>query len=297
MTEPLLNYQWELDGVVFGADCPVEHEANAAPSGYTRRTQDTPNPARDGKSLGIDLFDPTAWGFQLFTNGTDEGSALTALAELATAWRADDIRQVTKAVMPLRYRLNNRTRRVYGRPNRWEAPLGPEFHGGKIPITCDFNTVSELFFDDDEDSITVGSVEPKTGGLLAPLSAPLSTELSSATRDHTADVGGLLSTPFWVKFYGPSTDAYLEIDGVRVIQLRGSLPSGESEAVVVDARPWIMAVYRDSDGAGRSDLMHPRFRLPKLLLKPGSHQFTYGATDPTGSSYAKVSWRGAHPTV
>lgn len=292
----LLNYQWELGDTVFGYDCPVDHEADSEPSSYSWRTQDQPNPSRDGTSMGTDLIEPGTWNFKLFTNCDGEDSALAALQQIALEWRADDVRKTAGAVKPLRYKLNNRTRRVYGRPRRFTAPLGATFHSGAIMITSDFQTVSELYFDDDEQSINVGSVEPTTGGLLAPLSEPLTTELTSATRQHQAFIGGVLPTPFWVTFYGPSTNAFLEIDGVRVVQLRGSVAAGTGNAVTIDARPWIMSAYLP-DGSGAANLLSPRYRLPGLQLKPGDHQFTYGAIDPTQSSYATVRWRGAYPTV
>jgi hypothetical protein len=289
----LQNYQWELDGVAFGADCPVDHEADSEPSSYSWRSQDTSNPSRDGMTPGKDLIEPGAWNFKLFTNCESEGEALDALQDLATVWRGDSVRKTPGAVLPLRYRLNSRTRRVYGRPRRFTAPLGPTLTGGAIMITSDFQTVSEMYFDDIEQSITVGRVAPATGGLLPPLASPLSTQLSSATRPNTVTIGGALPTPFWVEFAGPSTDAFLDIDGIRVIQIRGDIGA---ESITVDARPWIMSAYR-ADGTGMAHLLHPRFRLPGLELKPGSHQFTYGAVDFTGSSSAKVSWRGAYPSV
>lgn len=294
MTAPLRDYQWELGGLVFGYDCAVDHEADSDPGSYSWRTQDTPSPTGDATVMGRDLIEPGTWNFKLFTNSDDDREALAELAKIAKVWRGDDVRGKPGEVMALRYGLGGRVRRVYGRPRRFAAPLTTELVSGLIRITSDFKTVSELFFDDIEESIPVTAIAPTTGGFEAPFETPLTTENQLATRPHTFTVYGDQSTPMVVDFHGPSDDAFLEIDGERLIQLTGHIPPGVT--ITVDARPWKMSVYRN-DGAGVAGMLHRRSRLPRLLLTPGVHQATYGGYDETGASSATVKWRRAYPSV
>lgn len=291
----LLNNQWELDGVVFGQDAEIDTEAEVTPSTYGLRTQDSPSPVGDATMFGRDLIEPDVWGFKLFTNVEDEQNALRLRSTLAKVWRADDVRKTPGAVKVLRYRMAGRTRRVYGRPRRFDAPLDNRMFSGLIAITCDFKLASELFFDDVEQNIPVrASQSTSSGGFLVPFTVPLTLSSSLTPRATTFTVGGELPTPGIFDFKGPSTDAALEIDGAMRVQLTGTVPVGVT--VTVDARPWVMSIYRD-DGAGTAGLLNRRTRLPRLLLEPGAHEVTYSAYDPTGASGGAVRWHDAYPSV
>lgn len=293
----LLNEQWELGDVVFGSGMPIDSEAQSSPGTYTWRTQDDSSPVGDGGRTGIDLIDPGSWNFQLFTNMEDEIGALEELARLALAWRADEVRKESGEVVPLRYRMANRTRRVYGRPRRFEAPLDNRLFGGYVPITCDFKTVSELFYSDEEYvSPEVGSLLPTTGGFTAPIVTPLTTETADVVRPYEFTVGGVMPTPYVLyEFTGPRTDAYLDVDGEYQVILKGTIPLGTT--IIVDTRPWRMSIYRQ-DGGGMGNMLSRRTRLASLpALRPGYHTVSLGGSDPSGLSRARVRWREANPSV
>lgn len=289
----LRSNQFELDGLVFGANVPIDVE-EFTPGSYGTRSQDTSSPIGDGNSFGRDYFEPDAWSFKLFTNVEDEVEALALRSQIAQVWRGDDVRTRPGAVLPLRYSLGGRTRIVYGRPRRFDAPIDTRMYGGFIAITCDFKLASELTFDDAERSVSIRATAPTIGGFSFPVTFPLITEATLATRPNSFIVDTEQPTPMLVDFTGPSTDAFLEIDGVRVIQLTGDIPPGIT--LTVDARPWVMSVYR-SDGSGVGGMLSRRTRLPRLLLTPGPHQATYGGYDPTGASSAAVRWRKAYPSL
>lgn len=290
----LLDFQWELGGAVFGDGCRVAHEADSDPGSYSWRTQTTANPTGDGKSFGVDLIEPGMWNFKLYTDVDDDKGALEELGRLAKIWRGDDIRRTPGAVMPLRYRLGGRTRRVYGRPRRFSAPLDNRMTSGLIAITSDFEVVSELFFDDIERSLDVGTLPPSTGGFETPFETPLVTEETDVANPYTFTVTGELPTPGVFEFKGPVTDPFLVIDDSIRIQLRGAVASDTT--ITVDARPWVMSIYRH-DGAGVPGMLSRDTRLPRLMLTPGDHVAVFGGTNETGAAQATVRWRGAYPSV
>lgn len=291
----LLNYQWELGGVVFGYNQPIDHDRDVAPSDYSMRTEDQPNPGHDGLSMGTDLIEPGVWQFKLFVNEYEEADALAALGAIKKVWRGDAYRKEPGAATELRYRLADRTRVVYGRPRRFTAPLGVEYLGGKIDITADFQTVSEMFFDDVESSIWVGHAEPETGGFVAPFTTPLQTETTpSVAQPYAFTVGGELATPAVVEFHGPLEDSGLLIDGQPFIAFQRDIPA--DTVVTVDARPWVTAVSRQ-DGGGVAGLLSPRSRMPRMQLEPSSHSATLLGSSPDGTGRARIRWRGAYPSV
>lgn len=294
MAADLANYQWELGGVVFGVDSPVGHEADATPGTYSWRTQDQATPGRDAISFGRDLIEPGTWAFRLFVDQKNESTALTVLEQLNHVWRAKGVRDTAGAVMPLRYRLGDRTRVCYGRPRRFDYTLNNQFMSGYIPVTADFKLTSELYFDDFESYIDVGFLAPTTGGFEAPVVTPLTTEASPAQVPYTFAVGGVEDAPMMIDFHGPLSDVSLQIDGQYVVQLQQDV--AHDTVLTVDARPWVSAVYRQ-DGGGVAGVLSPRSRMPDMVLSPGTHVATLGGASSTGTGKCRIRWRSAYPTV
>lgn len=292
----LQDYQWELGGVVFGIDCPVDHESDVAPPGLGWRTDDSPNPNSDGLNMGADFVDPAVWQFKLFTNGDSEAAGLQALMDLRDVWRGDAYRTQPGAVTTLRYRLRGNTRVVFGRPRHFDHPWGQEYLYGRIPITADFQTVSDLFYDDVEQSVWVDFEEPLSGGFVTPFTAPLTVSSigTGSTPYSTFTVGGRHATPSVVEFHGPLLSPGMLIDGKAYIAFQNDVPA--DTVVTVDARPWITEVTRD-DGGGVAGLLSPRSRMPRMVLEPGVHSATLLGSSPDGTGRARIRWRPAYPSV
>lgn len=296
MAVELMPNQWELGGVVFGAGCAIEHEPTVQPPGMGRRTEDQPIPGHDGQAPGRDLFEPGVWGFQLYTNKDNLAEARQALRELGMAWRGDAYRKLPGRSTSLRYRIgDDQTFVVYGRPREFDYTLGPESLSGRIPITCNFKVMSELFYADYENYREVSHEEPVAGGFTAPFVPPIVVGQSSDPgHPHLFRVEGPLPTHTRIEFKGPLEDSGLAIDGQPYIDFQTTIPAGVT--VTVDARPWVRSVYR-SDGAAVAGLLSPRSRMPKMLLDPGEHTATLLGTSSTGAGRAFIYARPAYPTV
>ncbi len=295
MAVELQDNQWELGGLVFGKGCRIAHEPTVAPPGMARRKEDQQIPGRDGMSPGIDLFDPSEWKFQLYTDTHDQTDALLALSEIANVWRGDEYRQAPGQATSLRYRIGGRTRAVYGRPDLFDYTLGAEYLSGRIPITCTFQTVSELYFDDAEESMEVRHREPPSATLTWPITWP--TTWSGETLSglpYQFDVHGIEPTPVLIDFYGPLEGSGMLIDGKPFIDFQSNIPGGVK--VTVDARPWVTSVWR-SDGASAAGLLSPRSRMPQMLLSPGRHSATLLGTSSNGNGTALIRWQPANPSI
>ncbi|QUC01226.1 hypothetical protein [Cellulosimicrobium cellulans] len=250
--------------------------------------QDAANPVGDGVLVGRDRARATTWSWELFTNERDEPSARAAVAPLAAAWRSATALPPGE-LMTLRYFVAGRWRRVYGRPRRWAPPVsGPALAAGRADVVCDFRVTDPLHYDDDEQTVTLQIVPPTTGGLLAPLVAPLSTARSSAPAARFITVRGDAPAPVRVTFHGPVKDPWVRGTGWEV-GLVGSI--AYDGRVVVDTRT--TTVLR-ADGASVAGMLSRRTRLAELRLAPGPHELTFGGIDPTGTAAATVAWRDAH---
>lgn len=286
----LQDFQFDLDGYVFGLGCPVLLEDEGFDTGsITWRTQDAANAQSDGMSFGRDFVDPPSWSWSLGTDAEDEATALQTLNAFAAAWRRDKMRSTPGAVSTLRYRVAGRTRRVYGRPRRFAAPPTNRILAGWVPITVDFQRADDLTYADVERSASIGITPSAEGGLTVPLREPLSTVRSGAETARQINVEG--DAPTWaiVTFTGPVSNPYIKI-GDWHCGLRGTLAQGER--ITVDSRPWVRSVLR-ADGSSLGGRLDRHTYLDQMRLTPGLHTITFGGGASVATSTATVRWRSA----
>lgn len=288
----LLEKQYELNGVTFGLDCPVEVESQGFnPGTAALRTADVDRPAGDGIRFGKDYKGSATWGFSLYTNADDEEGAWSALGELGAAWDDEETRLTSEAVVPLRYRLAGRNRRVYGRPRAWTHTPNNQSIGGRIDIEADFATVDGLIYDDDMKSQLIGIAPPLEldAGFTVPFIPPFISSAGASVRESSIRIGGEVATPITVTFFGPVESATVRIGGWTAALVD---PVVIDDPVTIDARPWVRAATKQSGGGVR---VSPRVtRISKMWLPPGVHEVVYTGEDPTSTASVLVSWHDAY---
>ena len=280
-------------GIGFGGPAGVLIVTGFAPAPAEVLASDTPRAGRDGSIVGSDYLGASTWAFDLFTNRADFAGALTAAAALESAWKDPAIRLTPNRTVPLSYEIAGRWRRVYGRPGQFLGPVGDvrDLQGAGA-ITCDFRVTDPLHYDDEETTVVLTVVPATTGGLQAPLAAPLSTVRSSAPRAGQVVNAGDAATPLKVVFHGPVTDPWVRSSGGLEVGLTGSL--AYDQAITVD--PLAGTVTRQ-DGSPAAGLLTRKTRLTGTLLQPGPTELTFGGTDPTGTATATLSWRNAYTSI
>ncbi|WP_181282178.1 phage distal tail protein [Arthrobacter woluwensis] len=211
--------------------------------------------------------------------------------ELAAAWRPRE-RLLPGTAVPLRYYTAGRWRRVYGRPNRFSPP-SPNFivKAGRGHVVCDFRVLDPRFFDDVEQQVSLGIVPATTGGLMAPLVAPLSTVRSSAPRAGLLHNRGSAETPCTVRFLGPVS--YPLVKSALGWEIGLSATLAYDEEVVVD--PIAGTVLRN--GVPAPGILSRSSRIQMAALQPGLNEITFTGTDPTGTAAAVLSWRNAYTSL
>jgi hypothetical protein len=286
------DFQFELLDYAFGRACPViiDGEGGFDPGVAGWRTQDQPYPQGDGLMFGRDFLDGPTWAWSLGTNQIDVTSALATLAEFKTIWRADATRREPGAVLPLRYRLDGRVRRVYGRPRRLAHPPQNAILTGWIPITCDFVCADDRTYADVTASASLGVTPSSQGGLTTPLVDPLTTVEPGAQSFGEFHSDGDASTWPVITFTGPVANPYVLIDGMRC-GIRNWLPADKT--VTIDSAPWARTALDELGNSfgGRLD----RFTyLDRMELRPGDHSFIFGGASTTWAATATVEWRSAY---
>lgn len=248
---------------------------------------DVVRPRGDGILFGRDYIGGRTITFDIGVHGDDEAHARTLLRDLATAWRADELRDTPGAMASL---TSDTGRTIYGRPRRFAASYEYISQGFAL-VTLDFRATTDLWYGEAE-SFSVGIVPPTGGGLLAPLADPL-TSTASSDRSQGFTIGGEM--PVWPVYTvtGPITNPRLEIVNYSTLDFRLSLAYDES--LVVDSRPWARTISRGGTSAAGS-LTPSSTRLSAAALPPGPHEFVLRGISETGTAAASVTWRTAYST-
>lgn len=279
--------RWEIGGVT------LHGSAESAPRDAAIVVQDfdpgesdirelvVDNPLGDGVNFGDERLAPPTWTFDAVAYGDVVAEADALAAALAVAWRPAELRQ-PGATVPLRYEHRGRWRRVYGRPGKFVPDAAAI--DGVASMLATFRLSDPLHFDDAEQSVTIRSVPPSSGGIVPPLVAPISTTKAGDPASRFAVVGGDAPAPLRITFTGPISAPWVRVGGV-LVQMSGSI--AYDRTVTVDSRA--MTVLRD-DGASVAGMLSPRTRMADLRLSPGTHEIQFGGT---GEATVTVAWRSA----
>jgi hypothetical protein len=289
-----VSYPWIPFG--FGQAIVVE---KFDPGAAEDRTQDVLSPVADVRYFGTDRKTPPTWGFNLYTNVESESEALGWADDFEAVWDREDLRSTPGAVVPLRYSLGGRIRRVYGRPGNFAAVDSPTLRTGRLDIVCDFRLSENTFYDDNLQGVSLGMRPSARAGLTFPITFPISFQTEGAPRQETMVIGG--SRPTWIDvlFYGASVDPWILISGgpknvAYRWGLRGEVALGQT--VRMSGKPWQQGLLR-SDGAWVPGMLDPRARLSQLRLYPGTYTVLLGGYGSSSTAKADVSWRNAYGSM
>lgn len=299
---PKLKTDWRLsyddDGVNPGAD----FHFGTPSSGYVFqrmpvidapeiRNDDTSVYRDDGAMFGRDFRGGTTIGFEMTANAYTEAEGRELASILGRVWRADAVRSVPGKVATLTAATG---RSAFGRPRRLAA-IDDKSHRGMQQVALDFVTGDDLWYDDEQEA-RVALVPPPQGGLVAPLTAPLTTQ-RSADRSRAFTVGGKIATWGVFEIEGPIARPSLELLGR--FRLEYDLTLLYDQVLTIDTRPWARTVNLYTAGIKAGSRAGAATRLSTLLsqtqIPPGSHEFVLRGTSTTGTPTAAVRWRNAHP--
>lgn len=300
MSTTLNEFQFELlpdleaeAGQVFGigADMSIDDEG-FAPGDDEWEIEDEMNPRRGGINFGRDTLQGPTWAFDLHVNRLDIAGAIETLSSFRTAWRAQKIRQTPGAVLPLRYRLNDRYRRVYGRPRRLSAPPSNKIMSGYVPVTVDFQCADGFTYSDQEQSVQLSLQQGSAGGFVFPLVFPFTT-LPVGTSQQQVVVGGDAPTFPIVTFTGPVTNPVL-VTSTWTLGLDMTIEEGQT--VELDLRPWAMTVMLNGTSSVAGKLGRRQY-LAEMALEPGPTMLTFRGSSEVSSATCAVRWSDAWNSI
>lgn len=282
----MINGDFEIDGNLYGKRQGV-FVRNVGLGGSEWRTQDAVNPAGDDKYFGRDYLTPGSWTLNLGTNGRSRSEDLAALASVARVWNKPLRRPGAESV--LKYCIDGRVRRLYGRCRGVIPEVNQAFLTGYVPATATFDTRDPLVYDDTERSSGRITLLPApSGGVLLPATLPFT--LSKAVpRSGLVDVGGDAETPVRIIGHGPLTGKWAVTVGGRRVEMNHTLAYDRS--VLIDTRT--MTVIDDT-GANLAGKLSRKVFLPDVRLAPGPSEVIFEGNDDSGTSWAEVLFHDAN---
>lgn len=300
MTHELEEHQFEIlpddrdgDGFVFGIGAKVSVDDEGFQPGSSEwTTQDSDNPTRGVTVFGRDRLTGPSWTWQAHANGIDTASAIEAIRQMANAWRPVRVMEDPQAVVALRYKLDRRVRRIYGRPRKFDAPPANGILNGYVPISVEFKCVDAFTYDDEEQVVNLGARVGSEGGFTFPVIFPVTT-LPVSSSVNQAVVGGDAKTYPVVRFNGPITNPVLATSRWS-LGLDLSIAAGKY--VEVDLRPWVLTAV-DQDGVSVAGSLPKRQRLSNLYLEPGRHDLAFQAASTSGAGSCQVRWSSAWNSI
>lgn len=300
MSTALEEMQFELlpsetaeSGFLFGIGSEVScNDEGFLPGEDEWSDEDEMNPRRGGRAMGRDLLNGPTWGWDLHVDRDDRYEALDTLGRFKTAWRALHIRDTPGAVIPMRYQIGHRVRRVYGRPRRLSAPPSNMIMSGYVPITVDFAAVDGFTYDDVAQVEILSLSSGSTGGFTFPTEFPVTTD-PVGNQQAIAVVSGDAPTYPVVRFNGPITNPSLETDNWS-LALDFSIPSGQY--VEVDLRPWALTALLNGE-ASVAGTLGRRTYLSAMKFEPGNHEMIFRGSSLSSSATCEVRWSNAWNSI
>lgn len=289
----ILPYAEADRGVLFGIGCDISVNADGfKPGGPDWYTEDSENPINGATQFGRDHLLGPSWQWDLHVNRDQVGNALKSLGELATAWRAQQIRDEVGAVLCIRYQLAGRTRRIYGRPRRFEYTPDNRILNGYMDVPADFKCADANTYDDAWSSVLMALEVTPTGGLVFPTVFP-QTSQPGGSRDSVAVVDGDTETYPIIRFDGPISTPSIE-SADWAISLDMTL--GDGEYVEVDTRPWVNTVLLNGSQSVAGALGKRQW-LSNVRMAPGSHDFVFRGSAASAGATCEVRWRSAWNSI
>lgn len=300
MTTTLSDMQFEIlpdltsdEGLVFGigADVSID-DGGFLPGDDDWNIDDASNPRRGGTSFGRETLNGPSWGWNLHVNRTELAEALETLGTFKTAWRALHLRDSPGAVLPIRYQLDGRVRRVYGRPRRFAAPPSNLILSGYIPITVDFQTVDGFVYDDVESAVTLSMQQGSFGGFTFPTVLPVETLPVGLSQQQVVVSGDAPAYPV-VRFNGPVTNPILE-HGDWTLSLDLTIPDGQY--VEVDLRPWALTALLNGTSSVAGKIGRRQY-LADMVMQPGPNTLLFRGSASESTATCAVRWSNAWNSI
>lgn len=295
----LTDWQYELGGVLMGADSNIQVMETTGLGKPPSRDNDTEQPSMDGVFAGPDYYTARQVQFDAAVRIPGDPAACHDMVEALQA-QADDptVRLTGGATMPLRLKRPGRpVKRLNGRLRTVSPEYAQAIHG-YVPLDVEFIATDPTFYADEETTTEIPLGWLTGGGFAAPIIAPIFVQSGTTAADRPGWVHNLGTGDAWpiIRITGPvATVTVTHVASGRQL-LFPTLNLAADEWVEIDTRPGYRTVTREN-GGNASTLLSPGSRIDLFSLPPGQSEMRWTGFDNTNAARLLITWRDAYTAL
>lgn len=295
----LIDWQYELGGVLMGADTPIQVIETTGLGRPPSRENDTDQPSMDGTFPGPDYYTGRQVQFDAAVRIPGDPAACHDVVEALQA-EADDpeVRLTGGATMTLRMKRPGRpVKLLNGRLRKVDPEYARVIHG-YVPLDLEFMATDPTFYADDETTTELPLGWLTGGGFAAPVVAPIYVQSGTTAADRPGWATNQGTGAAWpvIRITGPvATVTVTHAASGRQLSLP-TLNLSAGQWVEIDTRPGHLTVTRDN-GGNASTLLSPSSRIDLFSLPPGQSEMRWTGFDNTNTARLRLTWRDAYTAL
>ncbi|WP_406425730.1 phage distal tail protein [Streptomyces sp. NBC_00842] len=296
----LADWQYELGGVLMGADTNIQIIETTGLGRPPSRENDADQPSMDGAFAGPDYYSARQVQFDAAVRIPGNPAAChDVVAALQAAADAPAVRLTGGATMPLRIlRPGRPVKRLNGRLRKLDPEYKQVIHG-YVPMDIEFTATDPTFYADEQTITEIPLGWLTGGGFAAPVIAPIYVQsgTTAANRPGWATNQGTADAWPVIRITGPvATVTITHAESGRQLSLPTLNLTSSSQWVQIDTRPGYRTVTREN-GGNASSLLSAASRIDLFSLPPGQSEMRWTGFDNTNTARMRLTWRDAYTAL
>lgn len=296
----LADWQYELGGVLMGADTNIQVIETTGLGRPPSRENDADQPSMDGAFAGPDYYSARQVQFDAAVRIPGNPAAChDVVAALQAAADAPAVRLTGGATMPLRIlRPGRPVKRLNGRLRKLDPEYKQVIHGF-VPLDIEFVATDPTFYADEQTITEIPLGWLTGGGFAAPVIAPIYVQsgTTAANRPGWATNQGTADAWPVIRITGPvATVTITHAESGRQLSLPTLNLTSSSQWVQIDTRPGYRTVTREN-GGNASSLLSAASRIDLFSLPPGQSEMRWTGFDNTNTARMRLTWRDAYTAL
>ncbi|MEV4975509.1 hypothetical protein [Streptomyces scopuliridis] len=296
----LADWQYELGGVLMGADTSIQVMETTGLGRPPSRDNDSDQPSMDGVFAGPDYYSTRQVQFDAAVRIPGNPAACHDIVAALQA-QADDpaVRLTGGATMALRMKRPGRpVKRLNGRLRKVDPEYARVIHG-YVPLDVEFAATDPTFYADEETTTEIPLGWLTGGGFAAPVVAPIYVQSGTTAADRPGWVTNQGNGDAWpvIRITGPVANVTVtHVASGRQLALPTLNLTNSSQWIELDTRPGYRTVTRET-GGNASTMLSAASRIDLFSLPPGTSEMRWTGFDNTNSARMRLTWRDAYTAL
>ncbi|WP_329047177.1 hypothetical protein [Streptomyces sp. NBC_01422] len=295
----LTDWQYELGGVLMGANTPIQVLETTGLGRPPVRDNDVDQPSMDGVFAGPDYYAARQVQFDAAIRiPGDPAACHDMVAALQAAADNPAVRLTGGATMPLRIlRPGRPVKLLNGRLRKVDPEYAQVIHG-YVPLDLEFIATDPTWYADEVTTTEIPLGWLTGGGFAAPVVAPIYVQSGTVAADRPGWATNAGTGDAWpiIRITGPvATVTITHAETGRQLSFP-TLNLSAGQWIEIDTRPGHRTVTREN-GGNASALLSPSSRIDLFSLPPGQSEMRWTGFDNTNTARMRLTWRDAYTAL